>query len=432
MPGRCPPAPSAAAFSYQPIIDANTIMRPGKRYPILAAAAVLLLFATGPAAAQSFRFVTTCDAQGNSESNPNPGAPFGYVVDHIAALSPVPDFWIFGGDAYYSATDSANAVANWDTFKMKIDPIADIPIYLAIGNHDANNYGHFYGSWYGDGAGPFRASWPHLPQNGPAGYAGTAYAFRYGNSMFCVVNTNLYDAATYGATYKVDATQRAWLSAVLDTTTAVHKFVIGHVEAWPPSNSGSSSLEWNPSDRDAFWQVMTGHGVEAYICGHIHLWNDDYFAASGYGNAPANTATRQVVCGGAGGGLVSGYGGNFYHFVVWDIDGASVVARVIDSYGNQRDSFAYVTGVAGEPRPSPADGPVTRLRYSGGRIHWQGGSGRGVVSVYDIAGRLVTRLDAAGGSVAWAPGAGRSGVFLVRFEPATGGRPTTGRIVVVH
>lgn len=398
----------------------------------IAIAVATMTFALSTSAAQTFRFVTTSDAQGNSESNPNPGNSFGYVVSRISALNPVPDFWIFGGDAYYSATDSANAAANWDTFKMKIDPISDIPIYLAIGNHDANNYGNFYGPWHGDGAGPFRASWQGLPQNGPAGYAGTAYSFRYANSLFCVVNTNIYDAATYAATFKVDATQRSWLSAVLDTTTAAHTFVIGHCEAYPPSDGNdNSSLQWNASDRNAFWDVLTGHGVEAYICGHIHLWNDDFFAASGYGNAPANTSTRQVVCGGAGGGLVSGYGGNFYHFVVWDIDGPSVVARVIDSYGNQRDSFAYVTGVAGGPAADPHPAPVARIRYYGSRIHWDG-TAAGSVSVYDIAGRLVARMDAAGSSVAWDPGAVRNGVFLVRFEPAAGGRPVTGRMVVVR
>lgn len=384
--------------------------------------------------AQAFRFVTTSDAQGPSEANPDPPVAFTYVVSRIDALNPRPDFWIFAGDAYYSASDSADAMMRWQVFKNKIESLSDIPIYLAIGNHEANNYGHFYGSWHGDGAGPFKASWPFLPQNGPAGYTGTAYSFRWGNSVFCVVNTNIYSAATYGATYKVDASQRTWLSAVLDTTTAAHKFVIGHAEAYPPSNSSSSSLEWNATDRDAFWNVMTSRGVEAYICGHIHLWNDDYFAASGYVNAPANTSTRQVVCGGAGGSLVSGYGGNFYHFVVWDVNGAAVTARVIDSYGNLRDSIKYVTAVSGAPGEILAIRPAARVRYHNGRIRWDGELAKCVVSVYDIAGRRLARLPASGTSVAWS-GADRavSGIYLVRIEPADGQqRPATGRMVIIR
>ena len=398
----------------------------------IAAAVVLLAFAAA-AASLPFRFVTTADSQGPSESNPDPGVAFDYVVSRIDALTPVPEFWIFGGDAYYSASDSADAMARWQAWKDRIDPINDIPIYLAIGNHDANNYGHFYGPWYGDGAGPFRASWPQLPQNGPAGYVGTTYSFRHDNSVFCVVNTNSCDVANYGASYKVDAAQRAWLSAVLDTTTAAHKFVIGHVEAWPPSNSVSSSLQWNAADRDAFWNVMTSRGVEAYICGHIHLWNRDYFAASGYGNAPANTTTRQVICGGAGGSLVSGYGGKFYHFVVWDIDGPSVTARVIDSYGAQRDSFGWTapTGVAGSPG-EPAVRPVTRVRYHGGRIRWDGDAAGGTVSVYDISGRRLAMLAATGGSADWGTAARQaSGIYLVRIEPAAG-EAATGKIVLVR
>ncbi|MCU0607829.1 MAG: metallophosphoesterase [Candidatus Edwardsbacteria bacterium] len=403
--------------------------------PIVALAAVSVLVAAGPAAAQVFRFVTTSDAHIALDKGPASSTAFGYVVSHIDALNPRPDFWIFGGDGYDEATDSANAVALWQEWKDIADPISDVPIYVAIGNHDVNNYGHFYGSgWSGDGTGPFKASWPDLPQNGPAGYQGVVYSFRYSNSIFCVVQTNTYDGASYSATYKVDAAQRAWLSAVLDTTTAVHKFVIGHAEAWPPSNSSNSSLEWNPSDRDAFWQVMTAHGVAAYVCGHIHLWNRDYFVASGYGNAPAVTTTRQVVCGGAGGGLVSGYGGKFYHFVVWDIDGATVSARVIDSYGAQRDSFGWTApaGLTGAPAAVAGRTPAVRIRYYGGRIRWQGGIDRGVLSVYDIAGRLAARLDAAGGSAAWDPGTGRSGVYLVRLAPVTGGAAATGRIVVVR
>ena len=398
-------------------------------------ALVLVLTATAPLAAQAFRFVTTCDAQGNSDANPNPPAAFTYIVNAINALNPRPDFWIFGGDAFYSATDSATAAAHWQTFLGDADPLSDIQLYVAIGNHDINNYGHYYGPWHGDGTGAFKATFPGLPQNGPTGYAGVVYSFRFGNSIFCVVNTNLYSAANYGATYKVDATQRAWLSAVLDTTTAVHKFVIGHSEAWPPDTS-SSSLQWNASDRDAFWQVLTSHHVEAYICGHIHLWNRDYFkAASAYGlaHAPSDTTTRQIVCGGAGGSLVGGYGGKFHHFVVWDINGSAVTARVLDSLGAQRDSFGWSTpsGVAsgfaaGTPRP------MSRIRYYGGAIHWDGSVGRATVSIYDITGCRVWAATVRGNNAAWS-GQTSSGVYLVKVDPAEKGEaPLLGKIVILH
>ena len=405
-----------------------------KSFHIIALLAALLA-TYWPANAQSFRFVTTCDAQGNSSSNPDPGASFGYVVSQINTLNPRPDFWIFGGDAYYEATDSANAMTHWQTWLGDIAPITDIPRYAAIGNHDANNYGHFYTSapWQGDGAGPFKAFWSGLPQNGPTGYQGTAYSFRYGNCIFCVVNTNIYNAASYAATFKVDTTQRTWLSAVLDTTTAAHKFVIGHCEAWPPSDgNGNSSLQWNVSDRDAFWSVMTAHHVEAYICGHIHLWNRDYFVASGYGNAPVNTTTRQVICGGAGGGLVGGYGGNFYHFVVWDIDDASVTARVIDSYGVQRDSFSYTVaaGVAGNP-VAAAIPPQRKVWYANGAIRWDGMPGKAAVSVYDIAGRRVWSAET-GGNEARCGGAA-NGVYIVKVAPrGAENAALVGKIVVVR
>lgn len=409
---------------------------PNRRFPWLAAACALAsLFAPACPKALAFRFVTTSDAHVSAAKSPND--VFGYVVSRIDGLSPRPDLWIFGGDAYDDATDSADAMDQWQAWKYIADPIYDIPAYPAIGNHDANIYYH---DW--DGTGPFRASWPDLPQNGPAGYQGTVYSFRHQNAIFCVVNTNLYYPATYSARFKVDQAQRDWLASVLDTTTALHRFVIGHVEAWPPSNGGSnSSLQWNPADRDAFWQVMASGGVQAYICGHIHLWNKDYFVASGYGNPPANTSVRQVICGGAGGGLVSGYGGNFYHFVVWDVEGASVTARVIDSYGNLRDSLKYTvpTGVSGQPsQPSRPRAGIENIRLASGYLLWDGCAGECDVLVFNIAGQALWKGSGSGGRVKWPlEETGRakaaSGIYLVRIGSV--GQPSLsglGRVVVVR
>jgi 3',5'-cyclic AMP phosphodiesterase CpdA len=394
----------------------------------------IILLLPGPRAF-AFRFVTTSDSHVSAEKDPN--AVFGYVVSRIDGLSPRPDLWIFGGDAYDDASDSADAMAQWQAWKYIIDPISDIPVYPAIGNHDANIYYH---DW--DGAGPFRASWPDLPQNGPAGYKGTVYALRHQNAIFCVVNTNLYYPSTYSARFKVDQAQRDWLAAVLDTTTAIHRFVIGHVEAWPPSDGGgNSSLQWNPADRDAFWQVMADGGVQAYVCGHIHLWNRDYFAASGYGNPPADTSVRQVICGGAGGGLVPGYGGNFYHFVVWDVEGAQVTARVVDSYGNLRDSLKYTvtTGVAGgSNEPAPPRVGIKNIRWASGTLLWDGFVGVCDVDVYNIAGQALWRGTGSGGRVKWSLGEkGRakagSGIYLIRIRSVGDSSLFgLGRVVIVR
>jgi 3',5'-cyclic AMP phosphodiesterase CpdA len=391
------------------------------------------LLLAGPAAA--FRFVTTSDSHVSSDMNTESGVVFGYVISRIDGLGPRPDFWVFGGDAYHSASDSAEAMALWQEWKYIADPLADIPVYPAIGNHDANIYNH---DW--DGTGPFRASWPDLPQNGPPEHPGTVYSFRHQNAIFCVVNTNLYYPATYAARFKVDQAQRDWLSAVLDTTTAVHRFVIGHVEAWPPSDGSShSSLQWNAADRDAFWQVMASGGVQAYVCGHIHLWNKDYFAASGFGNPPADTSVRQIICGGAGGSLVSGYGGYFYHFVVWDIDGPSVVARVIDSYGVLRDSLKYTvaTGFAGPPPAGTPGRPgISGLRLASGGIRWEGYGGECSVEVFNIAGRKVWSGIGSGGLAGWPGNRGRagSGAYLVRVRPSNWrpGGQALGRVLLIR
>lgn len=407
--------------------------------PTARAKAVLLAFlaAAWPEPSWAFRFVTTCDSHVSLAKDPASAEVFSYVVSRIDALSPRPDFWIFDGDAIHSAADSTEAMAVWQEWKNIIDPIADIPIYLAIGNHDANIYNH---DW--DGVGPFRASWPELPQNGPPGYTGTVYSFHHQNAIICVVNTNIYYPPTYSARFKVDQAQRDWLAAVLDTSSSDHRLVVGHVEAWPPSDGGShSSLQWNPDDRDAFWQVMAGGGVQAYVCGHIHLWNQDYFVASGFGNPPPDTTVRQVICGGAGGSLVSGYGGNFYHFVVWDVEGSSVTARVVDSYGNLRDSLKYTvtSGVAGHPnQPSSPWAGIDNIRLASGSLLWDGYEGQCDVDVYNIAGQALWKGTGSGGRAKWALGEiGRSksasGIYLVRVRPIGGPSLfSLGRVVIVR
>ena len=312
-------------------------------------------------------------------------------------------------------------MVHWQTWKGKADPLSDIPCYPSIGNHEANCYYH---TW--NGAGPLQAAFPGLPQNGPAGFAGVAYAVRHANSIFLIIDTDVYNNES-----NVNLTQRNWVKAVLDTTTAVHKFVMGHEEAFPPNNGSSRSLEDYPGARDSLWSIMTSHHVDAYICGHIHLWNQDFFMASGHGNRPANYSVRQVINGSCGAGLTSSYGGYFYHYLVWDINGAAVAARVYDQNNVLKDSIIYTspTGVAGRPAAAAATAP-RRVYYAGGAIRWDGALDRAAVSVYDIAGRKVWSAEASGGGVSWMGAA--NGVYVVKVAPRDGTRPLIGKAVVAR
>lgn len=393
----------------------------------------LLLTGSRAFGQQAYRFVTMADCRGSSDSLPYPKRPFIRIVQNVDSLHPRPNLWFFGGDAYYSAADSDTAMVRWQVWKNDIAPIADIPYYISIGNHEANTY---YGNW--DGAGPFKASFPQLPTNGPAGFQKLAYTVRYSNSLFLIVDTDWYNDAS-----RVNLTQRNWLSSVLDTTSARHKFVLGHEEAYPPSGSTSSSLQYYPTARDSFWNILTSHQVDAYICGHIHLWNQDFFVASGHGNQPPDHSVRQVINGSCGAGLVSGYGGYFYHYVVWDIHGDTVRALVYDTTGNVRDSLKYIgpSGVE-EAVPVVQSHEPTTLEYHHGTIFWLEEPDDfpevTEVTVFNIQGQKIWSGTTTGSSIYWGErsrsGRVASGIYLVRLKTkgAPPGATVNGKIVVVH
>jgi len=392
-----------------------------------------LLLVSSQAFGQSYRFVTMADCRGSSDSLPYPLPRFVKIVHKVDSLNPRPNLWFFGGDAYFSAADSDTAMVRWQVWKNDIAPIADIPYYISIGNHEANTY---YGNW--DGAGPFKASFPQFPTNGPTGFKKLAYTVRYNNSLFLIVDTDWYNDAS-----RVSLTQRNWLQAVLDTTTARHKFVLGHEEVYPPNNSTSSSLEYYPSARDSFWNILTSHHVDAYVCGHIHLWNQDFFVASGHGNQPPDHSVRQVINGTCGAPLVSGYGGYFYHYVVWDINGDTVRAHVYDTLNVLRDSIIY-NGPSGveEKVPIVQRKELPTLSYHHGTISWleepDDFPEETEVTVFDIQGRRAWSGRTMSSSIYWGERSGKgraaSGIYIVRLHPlkAPPGFVVTGKILVFH
>jgi hypothetical protein len=227
----------------------------------------------------------------------------------------------------------------WTTWKQRLQPITNlgIPLYLAIGNHEANTDGQL------DGGLIFAQQWPNLPQNGPQGLVGQVYTFRYENAQFFCLNSDIYNDAS-----RIGSNQRSWMTTILDTCSAPLKFAFAHEPAYPPSASGSSSLQRYTSDRNAFWQVLSTYHFAAYMCGHLHHWNRDFY---GHANMPQDTTVRQIVDGTCGAPIQTGSGGEFYHFVVWDINGNRLTGRVYDNYNTLRDTFVYY-GFSGIEQPT--------------------------------------------------------------------------------
>ena len=86
-----------------------------------------------------------------------------------------------------------------------------------------------------------------------------------------------------------------------------------------PEWLGAANLGAFLSQRTKFWQVLSSHGVDAYICGHVHVF-DDGFVQDGVvqwlnGNS-GNTGT--------------GLG----QWTLWSINGEAATARLLDESGN--------------------------------------------------------------------------------------------------
>lgn len=82
---------------------------------------------------------------------------------------------------------------------------------------------------------------------------------------------------------------------------------------------GDSSPANYQSQRDKFWQVMASHGVDAYLCGHVHTFNDD-FTVDG---------VAQWLCGNSGS---TGTGNG--QWTLWSIDGDTATAQLLGESGN--------------------------------------------------------------------------------------------------
>jgi hypothetical protein len=138
-----------------------------------------------------------------------------------------------------------------------------------------------------------------------------------------------------------------WLASDLAATTADHIFVFGHEPAYPVGPHLGNSLDAYPAERDAFWQLLVDHEVDIYFAGHEHLYN--HVVVEG---------VHQVISGTCGAPIYTGYGGEFYHYVVVTVNGLDVSVQVFDDSGTLRDGFEYSRYVCKDGVDNDGDGLI--------------------------------------------------------------------------
>lgn len=284
-------------------------------------------FKTPALPGQQFSFVIIGDSQNWGQSAPTPEI-FKKLVLLIDQDNP--DFVLLLGDAVYGSDDSVQLLWQWDNWKQATDTLAySTPIYMVIGNHDALTY---HGLPFGEKI--FKNEFM-MPENGPTSYyQELVYSFRWGDASFFILDSDLY----YNPSV-IDQIQRVWLYNQLNQCTSPIRFAAQHEYAWGPYGGSSHYLGDYPAERDAYWKVLRDGNVIMDFCGHLHLYNRDFF---GINYPDTISCVKQLVSGGGGGPLVSGFGGDFYHYCRIQVNGNQIVVEVIDTLGAVVDYFTLV------------------------------------------------------------------------------------------
>ncbi len=190
------------------------------------------------------------------------------------------------------------------------DHSGSLPILPIRGNHEATldtfkATDQWAPSTPEDLAAVWRAHFPMLPQNGPAGAVGLTYSLKYKDIFFVAL-----DPYPAGDVPQFSPEVLAWLQAQLAGSDALEEFVFGHAPAFPSTdpalpkvpnalpcpNSNLAELiagTYLPA-RDAFWNVLGSQGCQVFFTAHEHLYARAW-AQDSFGNV-----VRQMIVGAGG------------------------------------------------------------------------------------------------------------------------------------
>jgi 3',5'-cyclic AMP phosphodiesterase CpdA len=305
-----------------------------KRYFARIVVAIIFVATALPLAAESIRFAVVADTQGQGD-NAVSEKGFSKIVKLVLEADPKVQFVVQVGDLVKGTQDGDQLIADFQLWREIAKPwyesdFLGLKVYLTPGNHDQYNAANCMQGW--------QEVFPELPDNGPENQKKMTYSFDFGECHFVVVNTSSPTAENH--TVNTD-----WLSEDLANSDKPVTFVFGHEPAYPMGKNIAASLDAKPDERDRFWQIMADNGVQAYFCGHEHVY--DHWIKDG---------VHQIISG--SGGVQS----NFFdsiHYLIVDVDEKNeVTVSVYNANINrliERYSLADTRHVAHEKRPGLRD-----------------------------------------------------------------------------
>ena len=165
------------------------------------------------------------------------------VLDQVAALDPAPAFIVMSGDLTNRGHDES-----YDLLARMIAPV-EIPIFLALGNHDRR--AGFHRAFPGLGA------HPDAPLDHDRVLGGLH-----------VITLDTAEPGRVGG--RLDAEQLDWLAAALAREPGRRKLLVLH---HPPSLDPGRAGRWTTLDQpstEALARVVAGHDIAGILSGHVH------------------------------------------------------------------------------------------------------------------------------------------------------------------
>lgn len=359
---------------------------------------------------------------------PLPGSPLTFVIFsdfHLDAWYAAAFFPRFAEDSALFAvsngdiTNSGRYTDEWTNWISRWTPFGrNLPLFNTPGNHDQ----YELSGWSSDSTGMGRANY-HRFNDPQAGY--------YSATMGAV---HLVSLNAFGDT----AVQRAFLEADLAAADAdsavIWKFVSLHV---PLFSWSGYQLNWGLIA--AYQSIFKAHGVDAVFSGHSHTYQHIKRISKPSFWAPIqyDLLAPVYLVGGRGGSAVGGIAAlgpdsfivaesSDRHFIRVEAGAESAVFTAINDTGRVIDSFTIekagpVTGISVRTAknalcltvaPNPFN-PTVRFRIS------MPGDERGVLRIYDCAGRLSVDLSVEikkDRIVEWNAGSRASGLYFAVLE----------------
>jgi len=252
---------------------------------------VTILLASTFTFAQSFKFAAMSDSRGSDNGVNTPVLTA--LTNHMLENNPEIKFVVFAGDMVnghkHDPDRTKRELLHW---KEVMAPVYNHPnivwpgIWPVVGNHEIRHR---------EDEDNFRDVFQDVYLNGPEEQKGLSYSFDFGNSHFCIMNTDAWfygdledttdDRPDWHQIKYIDWVENDLKSAkergIKHIFTFAHEMpfpIGGHLRDGLPNlgrnytGTIDSTRQYYLDRRDKFWNIMQKYNADAHICGHEHTY----------------------------------------------------------------------------------------------------------------------------------------------------------------